>query len=78
MKVDRNKGICTDLGRNVLDDCRDYRDDLQLGDPATNLSLCHLQELIYNSIVLLRLEFIVHLIESACPSLLLPNLNTIL
>ena len=34
MKVDINKGICPDFGRNILDDCRDYHDDLPLVYPS--------------------------------------------
>ena len=75
MKVDRNKGICTDFCRNVLDCCRDDRDDIPLGDPAMNLPPRHLQDLPCLSLVLICLEFIIKLIESACLSLLLPNID---
>ena len=78
MKVDRNKGICTDFGKNVLNVCRDNHYDLPLGDPAMNLPPHNLQDLPCLSLVLLRLEFIICLIESACTSPPLPNLDTIL
>ena len=78
MKVDSNKGICPDFGRNVLHRCRDDHDELTLVDPSTNLPPCQLQELPCLSLVLLRLEFIIGLIESACPSLLLPNPDPLL
>ena len=32
MKVDGNKGICPEFGRNVLDCCRDDNDDMTLVD----------------------------------------------
>ena len=77
MKVDRNKGICTYFYRPVLDVSRYDHDDMPLGNPDMNLPLCHLQKLPKLSLVLLRLEFIIPFIESACPSLLLPNLDPI-
>ena len=43
MKVDSNKGICPDFGRNVLDGCRDDQDELPLVDPSVELPLCQLQ-----------------------------------
>ena len=78
MKVDSNKGICPDFGRNVLGDRRDDHDELPLVDPSMNLPLCQLQELNCLDLVLLYLEFIMHLIESACTILLLTNLNYVL
>ena len=76
MKVDRNKGICPDFYRTVLDGYIDDNDELPLGYPDTNLLTRHLQELPCLRLVLLCLEFITRLIESACPSPLLPNLNS--
>ena len=73
MKVNSNKGIYPEFSRNVLYSCSDYHDDLPQVYPATNLLPCQLQDLPCLSIVLIRLEFIIGLIESACPSLLLPN-----
>ena len=78
MKVDSNKGICPDFGRNVLDGFRDDNDELPLVDPSMNLPLCQLQEMPFLSLVLICLEFIIRLIESACTSLLLNNLYPIL
>ena len=78
MKVDSNKVICPDFGRNVLDLCRDYHDDLPLFDPFMNLLPRHLQELPCFSLVLLHLEFIIRLIEIVCTSLLFTNLDHLL
>ena len=78
MKVNSNKGICTDFSRNVLDGCRDDHDDLTLVYLAMNLPPCQLQELPCLSLVLPILEFIIGLIESACTSLLLPNPDPLL
>ena len=78
MKVDRNKGICPDFGRNVLDGCRDDNDELALVDPSMNLPPCQIQELPCLIFVLIYLEFIIHLIESAFTSLLLTNLDPLL
>ena len=78
MKVDRNKVICPEFGRNVLDSCIDYHDDLSLVDLSMNFPPCQLQELPCLILVLLRLEFIIRLIESACSSLLFTNLDTLL
>ena len=75
MKVDSNKGICTNFSWNVLDGCRDARDELPLVDTFMNLSIFQLQDLPCLSLVLLHLEFIICLIESACTSLLLANLD---
>ena len=78
MKVDSNKGIYTYFGRNVLDCCRYDHDDLPMVDPSMNLPPCQLQELPCLSLVLICLEFIICLIESACTSLLLTNLDPLL
>ena len=78
MKVDSNKGICPDFGRNVLDGCRDDNDELALVDPSMHLKPCQLQELPCFSLVLLHLEFIIRLIESTCTRFLLTNLDTLL
>ena len=73
MKVDRKKLICKDFSRNVLDGCRDDHCELPLVYPATKLPPCQLQELYCLTLVLICLEFIIDLIESTCPSLLLSN-----
>ena len=78
IKVDSKKGICTDFGRIVLDGCRDDHDELPLVDRFMNLPPCQLQELPCLRLVLLHLEFIIRLIESACTSLLLTNLDPLL
>ena len=62
MKVDSNKGICSDFGRNVLDGCIYDHIKLPLGDPEMNLPPCHIQEIPCLIIVLLSLEFIILLI----------------
>ena len=56
-----------------MDGCRDDHDELPLVYPSMNLLPCQLQELPCLILVLLRLEFIIGLVESDCPSLLLPN-----
>ena len=78
MKVDSNKGICPYFGRNFLDEYGYDHDELPLVDPSMNLPPCQLQELPCLSLVLLRLEFIIRLIESTCTSLLLTNLDPLL
>ena len=78
MKVESNKGICPYLGSNVMDGCIDYHDDLTLVDPSMNLPPCQLQELPCLILVLIFLELIICLIESACTGLLLNNLDTLL
>ena len=78
MKVNSNKVICTDFSRNVLDDFIDGHDDLSLVYPDMDLPPYQLQELHCSRIVLIRLEFIICLIESTCPSLLLPNLDPVI
>ena len=78
IKVDSNKVICPDFGRNVLYRCRDDHDELPLVDPYTNLSQCQLQELPCLRLVLLCLGFIIHFIESARTSLLFTNLDPLL
>ena len=75
IQVDNNKAICPDLGINVLDVCKEFHNDLPLDYPAMHLLTCHLQDLPCKTIVLLKLEFILHLIENDCPSLLLPNFD---
>ena len=77
MKVGRNKGICPYFGRNVLDGCIYDHCELPLIYPYMNLPPFQLQELTCLSLVLLFLEFIMCLIESACTSLLLTNLDTL-
>ena len=78
MKVNSNKGICPYFSRNVLYGCRYDHDELPLGYPSTNLPPCQIQELPCFFLVLIRLEFIIGLIESACTSLLLPNPDPLL
>ena len=78
MKVDRNRGICQDFVRNIFDDCIDDHNELTLGNPAIKLLPRPLRCLPCLIIFLIRLEFIIRLIESACPILLLPNLDTLL
>ena len=78
MKVDSSKVIYLDFGRNVLNGCGDDHDDMPLSDPYMNLPPRHLQELPCLRLFLLCLEFIIILIEIACSSLLLPNLNPLL
>ena len=73
MKVNRNKGIYPDFSRNVSDVCRDDNYEMPLVYPTMKIPLCQLQELPCFILVLLRLEFIIGLVESDCPSLLLPN-----
>ena len=75
MKVDRKKGICPDFGSNNLDGCIYNYDNLPLGDVSMNIPLHHIQELPCLILVLIRLEFIMCLIESAFPSLVLHNLD---
>ena len=77
-KVDSNKGICPDFGRNVLDGCIDDHNYLPLVDPSMNIPPLQLQKLPCLSLVLLRLEFIIRLIGSACTSLFLANLDPLL
>ena len=43
MKVNSNKGICTDFSRNVLDGYRDDHDEMPLGYLAMNLLPCQIQ-----------------------------------
>ena len=62
------------LRGNVLYGCRDDHDELPLGYPSMNLPPCQIQELPCLSLVLLCLEFIIGLIESACPSPSFPTL----
>ena len=45
IKVDRNKVVCPDFVRNVLDGCRDNHYDLSLVDMSTNLLLLNIQDL---------------------------------
>ena len=78
MKVNRNKGFCPDFSRNILYGFRDDHDELPRVYPFMNLPPCQIQELPCLRLVLLRLEFIIGLIESACPSLLLPNPDPLL
>ena len=78
MKVDSNKVIFPDFGKIFLDGCRYDNDDLSLVDPSMNLPPLQLQEMPCFSLVLLHLEFIIRLIESACTSLLLTNRDPLL
>ena len=78
MKVDINKGICPYFIRNVLDACRYDYDEPSLVYPSMNILPCQLQELPCLRLVLIHLEYIIGLIESACPSLLLTNPDLLL
>ena len=78
IKVDSKKGICPDFVRNVLYDCRYDHDELLLVDPSMNIPPCQLQEMLCLSRVLICMEFIIQLTESACPSFLLNNLDPFL
>ena len=78
MKFDSNKVIYTDFINNVLDGCRDDHDEMQLVYLSMNLPLCQLQKLTCLILVLICLEFIIRLIESACPSLFFPNPDPLL
>ena len=73
MNVDSNKVICPDFSSNILYGCRDDHDELPLVYPALNLLPYQLQELPFWSLFLLRLEFIIGLIDIACLSLFFPN-----
>ena len=77
-KVDSNKVICTDFARMFLGGCRDDHDDIPLFGPSMNLPPCQLQELPCLGLVLIRLEFIICLIESAFTSLLITNFDPLL
>ena len=59
MKVDSNKVICPEFGRNVLGVFIDDNDELPLVDMSMNLPPCQLQELPCLSFVLIILEFII-------------------
>ena len=78
MKVDSNKGICTEFGRNVFDGCIDDYDDLSLVDLSMKLRTIQIQDLTCLNLVSLFLECIIHSIEIACTSLLLTNLYPLL
>ena len=73
MKVNSNKVIYPDFIRNFLDGYRDDYGELPLVYPSVTLPLCQLQDLPCLRLVLIFLELIIGLIESACPILLLPN-----
>ena len=78
MKLKSNKAICPDFRRNVLYGCRDDNDELPLVYPSINLLPFQIQELPCLIFVLLCLRLIIGLIESACPNLILPNLDPLL
>ena len=78
MKADSNKVICSDFDREFLYDYRYEHDDLPLFDQSMNLHTFQLQELPCLSLVLLHLGFVIHLIKSACTSLLFTKLDPIL
>ena len=73
MKVNSNKGIFPDFRRNVIYGCIYGHDELPLVYLTMNLPPFQLQDLPCLSLVLICLEFIIDLIESACTSLLFPN-----
>ena len=75
MNFDSNKGIYTEFGRNILDRFRDDHDKLTLVDPYTNLPPRHLHDLPCMKLVLISLVFIISLIEIACTSILINNLD---
>ena len=77
-KVDRNKGICPDFSSNILYVCRDDHNEMTLAYLAMNPLSLQIQYLPCLSLVLIRLDFIIHLIESAFTSLLLTNPDTLL
>ena len=58
-KVDSNKGIYLEFGRNVLDGCRYHHCYLPLVDTSMNLLPCQLQDMPCISLVLFCLEFII-------------------
>ena len=78
MEVESNKGICPEFVRSVFDACKDDHDELPLVDLSMNLFPCQIQEMPCLSLGILRLEFITRLVESACTTLLLPNLGSLL
>ena len=78
MKVDRNKEIYPDSGRNDLNGCTDDNDDIPLVDMAINLPPCQIQDLPYHNSVLLQVEFIMLLIGIVYASLLLPKVDHLL
>ena len=59
MKVDINKGICTDFGITVLDGCRDYYENIPLVDLSIHFLPFHIQELSGLKLVRLCMEFII-------------------
>ena len=78
MKVDSHEGICPEFDRNVLYVCRDDHDDMPLVDLSMNLPPGQIQELPCLSLVLLPMEFIIRLIESACTSFIRTKLYLLL
>ena len=78
VNVDSNKAIYPEFGKNILDVCKDDHDEIPLVDISMDLPPHKLQEMTCIKLVLICLEFIMHLIESACPSLLLPKLDYLL
>ena len=78
IEVNSNKGIFPNFSRNVLDGFRDDHDELLLVYLAINLPPFQLQELPCLIPVLLCVEFIIVLIEIACPRLLITNPDPIL
>ena len=78
IKVDSNKVICPDFGRNVFYGFRNNYYELPLVDTAMELMSHHLQYMSCNCFVLIHLELIIWLIGSACTRLLLTNHNFLL
>ena len=74
----RNKGICTDFGRNILDGCRNDWDDMLLVDMAMNIPLRHLLELPFMNLALLHPKFITHYIDTSVPILILTNIDPLI
>ena len=78
IKVNSNKLIFPDFSRDVFDGCINYHDELPMVYHSINIPPWKLQELPCLSLVLICLEFIIGLIESAFPSLLLPKSDPLL
>ena len=77
IKVDINKGIFTDFGRNILNGCRDDYYDLSLADLSMHFLMFHIQKLTCHLLLLICLELIIFLIKSDCHRLIFTNLNPI-
>ena len=78
IKVDSNKILRQDFFIHVLGAFVGGHGDLPLVDQSMQLFIFHIQDLPCHNFVLLWLECILCLIESACPILLINNLDTLL